>query len=60
MEILIKENLVDCSHCSFQDFRSLSNENQASLIRTFLSGPGSESKMGRLVGIDDRSAREWK
>ena len=28
------------SHCSFEDFHSLSKENQVSLVRTFLSDPG--------------------
>ena len=53
VEILTEENLVrakKCSQCSFQDFSSLSKENQISLVRTFLSDPGSESKMGRLGG----------
>ena len=41
----------NCSHCSFQDFHFLSKENQASLVRTFLSEPGSaESKISRLGG----------
>ena len=40
----------NCSHCSFQDFHSLSKENQVSLVRTFLSDPGSESKISRLGG----------
>ena len=53
MEILTKENLVQAkngSHCSFQDFHSLTKENQVSLARTFLSDPGSESKISRLGG----------
>ena len=32
----------NCSHCSLQDFHSLTKGNQVSLVRTFLSGPGSE------------------
>ena len=38
------------SHCSFQAFHSLTKENQVSLVRTFLSDPGSESKNTRLGG----------
>ena len=38
------------SHCSFQDFHSLTKENQVSLVRTFLSDPGSGSKIRRLGG----------
>ena len=33
----------NCSHCNFQEL-------QVSLVRTFLSDPGLESKMGRLGG----------
>ena len=40
----------NCSHCSFQNFHSLSKENQVCLVRTFLSDPGSESKISRLGG----------
>ena len=40
----------NCSHCSFQDFHSLSKGNQVSLVRTFLSEPGSKSKNSRLGG----------
>ena len=40
----------NCSHCSFQDFHSLSKGNQVSLVRTFLSEPGSQSKISRLGG----------
>ena len=53
MEILTKENLVGAktgAHHSFQDFHSLTKENQVSLVRTFLSDPGSESKITRLGG----------
>ena len=53
MEILTKGDLVgpkNCSHCSFQDFHSLSKEKQVSLVRTFLSESGSGSKIGRLGG----------
>ena len=53
MEILTKEQPgrgKNCSHCSFQDFHSLCKENQVSLVRTFLSDPGSESKISRLGG----------
>ena len=32
----------------FQDFHTLRKENEVSLVRTFLSAPGSESKIGRL------------
>ena len=39
-----------CSHCSFHDFHSLSKGNQVSLVRTFLSEPGSKSKISRLGG----------
>ena len=39
-----------CSHCNFQNFHSLSKENQVSLVRTFLSEPGSLSKISRLRG----------
>ena len=38
------------SHCNFQDFHSLSKENQVSLVRTFLSAPVSPSAIGRLGG----------
>ena len=38
------------SHCNFQDFHSLSKEKKVSLVRPFLSEPGSESKIGRLGG----------
>ena len=51
MEILTEENLVEaknCSHCSFQDFHSLSKGNQVSLVTTFLSEPGSKSKTADL------------
>ena len=40
-----------CAHCpGFQGFHSLSKENQVSLVRTFLSAPGSECKISRLGG----------
>ena len=48
-----KANLVGaktCSHCNFQYFYSLSEENQVSLARTLLSDPGSENQMCRLGG----------
>ena len=53
MEVLTKENLVGATNCSqgnFQNFHSLSKENQVSLVRAFLSDPGSESKIRRLKG----------
>ena len=53
MEILTKENLVggkNGSPCSLQDFHSLTKENLVSLVRTFLSDSGSESKISRLGG----------
>ena len=40
----------NCSHCSFEDFHSLSKETQVSLVRTFLSEAGPESKISRLGG----------
>ena len=61
-EILTKENLVgtkNCSHCSFQDFHSLSKGNQVSLVRTFLSEPGSGSKIGRLGGWGWKNGLEF-
>ena len=52
MEILTKENLVEAKAAptAVSRVHSLSNENSVSLARTFLSDPGSESKMGRLGG----------
>ena len=49
----------NCSHCSFQDFHSLSKENQVSLVRTFLSESGSESKISRLGGWGWKHDPEW-
>ena len=37
-------------NCSFQGLHSLSKENQVSLVRTFLSEPGSGSQISRLGG----------
>ena len=65
MDILAKENLVGAKTAPtpiFQDFRSLSKENQVSLVRTFLSDPvpkvkpaglevGDEKMMKSLSGI---------
>ena len=41
----------NCSYCSFQDFHSLSKGNQVSLVRTFLSEPGSKSKKQQTWGL---------
>ena len=53
MEILTKEKLLSGQELlplQLQDLHSLSKENQASLVRTFLSEPGPESKISRLGG----------
>ena len=44
----------NCSHCNFQDFHSLSKENQVSLARTFLSEPGSGSEINWVEGFGDK------
>ena len=53
MEILTKENLVGAKAAPTavsRDFHSLSKGNQVSLVRPFLSEPGSKSKNSRLGG----------
>ena len=45
MEILTEENLVGAKIA-----HSLTKGNQASLVRTFLSDPGSESQISRVGG----------
>ena len=70
MEILTKENLLsggkNCSHCSFQDFDSLTKGNQASLVRMHFSHPESDGKSadvgsGGRIGIlkNKSSYPEW-
>ena len=45
----------NCSHCSFQDFHSLTKRNQVSLVRMQLSHPESDGKSdfggGGQIGI---------
>ena len=53
MESLTKENLVGAKMAPTavsSSFHSLTKENQVSLVRTFLSDPGSESKNIGLGG----------
>ena len=53
-KILTKEYLVKARTAPAvvsKTFTPLSKENQVSLVRTFLSDPGSESKMCRLVDL---------
>ena len=53
MEFLLRRpgQIKNCFHCNFQDFHSLSKENQVSLVRAFLSDPGSESWNGQTWGL---------
>ena len=56
MEILTKENLVgakDHSHCSFQDFHSLRQENQVSLVRIHFAHPEADGKSSD-IGVGGR------
>ena len=53
MEILTKENLVGTKTAPAavsRTFTPLLRRNQVSLVSTFLSDPGSESKISRLRG----------
>ena len=43
----------NCSHCSFQDFDSLTKGNQVSLVRIFFCHPESEGKLSD-VGVGGR------
>ena len=58
MEILTKENLVDCSHCNFQDFQSLTKGNQVSLVRIHFSHNQNQMENRQTLGSGVKSGSQ--